>query len=64
MPPDRPLSPSGPDRPASPKDDFWDRVNDELAADVQREPDTPPRAASAPAPGEGGGGQRPVEQAG
>jgi len=55
-PPERPLSPAEPDHPALPSDDFWNRVNEELAVDAEREPDSPPRAASAgpPPPAVGG----------
>ena len=55
-PPERPLSPAEPDHPALPNDDFWDRVNEELAADAEREPDSPPRAASAGPPPPAAGG--------
>ena len=54
--PERPLSPAEPDHPALPSDDFWNRVNDELAADAERELDSPPRAASAGPPPPAAGG--------
>ena len=49
-PPEQPLSPAEPDHPALPNDDFWNRVNEELAADAEGEPDGPSRAASAGPP--------------
>src|SRR5262249_60861272 len=52
----RAAAPAPPDRPASPNDDFWDRVNEELATDAQRGPDTPAGAAPAGPPPPAAGG--------